>query len=271
MAAITICSDFGAQKNKVSHCFHCFPIYLPWSDGAKMPWSLFSECWVSSQPFHSPLAPSSRDSLVLLCFLPSGRYHLYILRLLIFLPTVLILACGSATQYLHFSSVQSLSSVWLFANPWTSTCQASLSVTKSQSLLKLMSIELVMPIPWFCSNLSTLNYFSRFLTYQISSPFSSLSHELSSYKQVRQLYPLNIFSGSFLVKVSGSVPVCSFKAFQDWALICLFSFLTHYACLCPCTCHSALLTLPWICHSNLSAVSFGHIIRHVGLNPCPLP
>ena len=29
MAAVTICSDFGTQKNKVSHCFHCFPIYLP--------------------------------------------------------------------------------------------------------------------------------------------------------------------------------------------------------------------------------------------------
>ena len=28
MAAITIFSDFGAQKNKVSHCVHCFPIYL---------------------------------------------------------------------------------------------------------------------------------------------------------------------------------------------------------------------------------------------------
>ena len=28
MAAITIHSDFGAQKNKVSHCFHCFPFYL---------------------------------------------------------------------------------------------------------------------------------------------------------------------------------------------------------------------------------------------------
>ena len=27
MAAVTICSDFGAQKYKVSHCFHCFPIY----------------------------------------------------------------------------------------------------------------------------------------------------------------------------------------------------------------------------------------------------
>ena len=28
MAAVTICSDFGAQKNKSSHCFHCFPIDL---------------------------------------------------------------------------------------------------------------------------------------------------------------------------------------------------------------------------------------------------
>ena len=33
MAAITICSDFGAQKTKISHCFHCLTIYLPWNDG----------------------------------------------------------------------------------------------------------------------------------------------------------------------------------------------------------------------------------------------
>ena len=33
MAPVTICSDFGAQDNKICHCFHCFPIYLPWSDG----------------------------------------------------------------------------------------------------------------------------------------------------------------------------------------------------------------------------------------------
>jgi len=38
MAAITICSDFGAQENKVWHCFHCFPIYLVWSDGTGI-WS----------------------------------------------------------------------------------------------------------------------------------------------------------------------------------------------------------------------------------------
>ena len=29
MAAVTICSNFGAQEDKVCHCFHCFPIYLP--------------------------------------------------------------------------------------------------------------------------------------------------------------------------------------------------------------------------------------------------
>ena len=43
------------------------------------------------------------------------------------------------------SSVLSLSHIRLFATPWTVACQASLSITNSQSLLKLMSIELVMP------------------------------------------------------------------------------------------------------------------------------
>ena len=33
MAAVTIFSEFGAPQNKVFHCFHCFSIYLPWSDG----------------------------------------------------------------------------------------------------------------------------------------------------------------------------------------------------------------------------------------------
>ena len=43
------------------------------------------------------------------------------------------------------SSVESLSGVWLFATPWTTAHQASLFITDSQSLLKLMSIESVMP------------------------------------------------------------------------------------------------------------------------------
>ena len=42
-------------------------------------------------------------------------------------------------------TVQSLSHVQLFATPWTEACQASLSITNSQSLLKCMSIVLVMP------------------------------------------------------------------------------------------------------------------------------
>ena len=41
--------------------------------------------------------------------------------------------------------MQLLSHVRLFATPWTAACQASLSITNSQSLLKLMSIESVMP------------------------------------------------------------------------------------------------------------------------------
>ena len=44
-----------------------------------------------------------------------------------------------------FSSVQSLSRVRLFATPWTTACQASLSITTSRSLLKLMPTESVIP------------------------------------------------------------------------------------------------------------------------------
>ena len=44
-----------------------------------------------------------------------------------------------------FSSVQLLSRVWLFVTPWTAACQDSLSITNSWSLLKLVSIESMMP------------------------------------------------------------------------------------------------------------------------------
>ena len=45
----------------------------------------------------------------------------------------------------EFSSIQSFRHVWLFMTPWTAALQVSLSVTNSQSLLKLMSVESVMP------------------------------------------------------------------------------------------------------------------------------
>ena len=57
------------------------------------------------------------------------------------------LLIGSEIWYYSvlLSSVLSLSRIWLFATPWTAARQASLSSTVSQSLLKLMSIESVMP------------------------------------------------------------------------------------------------------------------------------
>ena len=51
--------------------------------------------------------------------------------------------------FYQFSSIQSLSCVWLFATPWTAAHQASLPITNSWSLFKSISIELVMP----CSHL----------------------------------------------------------------------------------------------------------------------
>ena len=58
MAAVTICSDFGTPKNKVCHCF---PIYLPWSDGtvsgAMLSITDKMEAWpqtLFSSPRHSP-------------------------------------------------------------------------------------------------------------------------------------------------------------------------------------------------------------------------
>ena len=64
----------------------------------------------------------------------------------LFPPVLLRLVCFCITgQSVQLSSVQSLSRVQLSVTPWTVACQASLSITNSWSLLKLMSIESVMP------------------------------------------------------------------------------------------------------------------------------
>ena len=55
------------------------------------------------------------------------------------------ISCWKALDFVPSCSVQSLSHVRLFATPWTAPCQASLSIPNSRSLLKLMSIESVMP------------------------------------------------------------------------------------------------------------------------------
>ena len=67
VAAVTICSDSGSQENKICHCFHFFPFYLPWSDRADPIMLVF---WVLSFKlvFSLSFSPSSRGSLVSLCF-----------------------------------------------------------------------------------------------------------------------------------------------------------------------------------------------------------
>ena len=70
-------------------------------------------------------------------------------------------------------SVQSLSHIWLFATPWTAAHKASLSITNSQSLLRLMSIESVMPSNYIVPFFSCFQSFSESGSFQMSQFFAS--------------------------------------------------------------------------------------------------
>ena len=110
---------------------------------------------------------------------------------------VLVSAVQWSESAIQFSSVQSLSCIWLFATPGTAARQASLPIINSWSLLKLMSVESVMP-----SNLSSSVI-----------PFSSYvqSFPASGY------FPMNQFfsSGSQNIGVSASALVLPMNI-QDW-------------------------------------------------------
>ena len=67
-------------------------------------------------------------------------FYYFIVAMFIFMSS-----CISSNNILQFSSVQALSRVWLFVTPWIAARQASLSITNSWSLLKLMPIESMMP------------------------------------------------------------------------------------------------------------------------------
>ena len=101
--------------------------------------------------------------------------------------------------YIHtdLQSVQSLSCVQISATPWTAPCQASLSITNSWSLLKLMSIESVMP--------------SNHLI--LCSPFSSCRQSFPA----SGTFPMNQFftSGGQSIGVSASTSVLPMNI-QDW-------------------------------------------------------
>ena len=118
MAAVTICSDFGAPKNKVSHCFHCFAIYLPRSDGTRCHdlsfWMLSFKPAFSLSPF-TLIKRLFRSSSLSAMRVVSSTYQ----RLLIFLPTVLIPACASfSLAFLMMYSAKKLNIQGDNIQPW---------------------------------------------------------------------------------------------------------------------------------------------------------
>ena len=83
MAADTVRSDFGAQENKICHCFYLFPFYLPWSDGIGF---LDLSFWMLSfKPTFSPSSFTSIKRLFILFFwfLFIFIYYYYYFRLII--------------------------------------------------------------------------------------------------------------------------------------------------------------------------------------------
>ena len=104
----------------------------------------------------------------------------------------------------QFSSVQSLSRVWLFVTPWTAARQASLSITNSQNLPKLKSIESVMPSSYLILCLPLLLLPSIFLSIRVFSNESALRIRWPKY-----------WSFSFNISPSNEHPrLISFR--MDW-------------------------------------------------------
>ena len=139
MAAVTICSDFGAQKNKVCYCFHCFPIYFPWSDGTRCHDLHFlnvefkSTFSLSSFTFIKKLFSSSLSDIRVV----SSAY----LRLLMFLLAILIPAYASSSPaFLMMYSVYKLNYQNGNTQPWR-TFFSQLGT----SLLFLVQFYLLLP------------------------------------------------------------------------------------------------------------------------------
>ena len=104
--------------------------------------------------------------------------------------------------FTDISSVQSLSRVWLFTTPWTAARQASLSITNSRSLLKLMSIESVMPSNHlvFCHPLLLLP--SIYPSIRVFSNGSALHTRWPKYWSVSfSISPSNEYSGLIFFRV----------------------------------------------------------------------
>ena len=135
-----------------------------------------------------------------------------------------------------FSSVQSLSHVWLFVIPWITAHQASLSITNSQSLLKFLPIESVMPSNhlFFCRPLFLL------------APIPPSNRVFSNESTLRMRWP-KVWSFSFSISPSNEHPgLISFR--MDWLDLLavqgtLKSLLQHHSSKASIFPHSAFFTV----------------------------
>ena len=142
-------------------------------------------------------------------------------------------------QLCAFSSVQSLSRVRLLATSWTAACWASLSITSSQSLPKLMSIELVMPSnhPILCRPLLLLP--SIFPSIRVFSNDSDLQIRWPKYWSFSfNISPSNVHPGliSFrmhsldLLAVPESSPTPQFRSISSLVLSFLYILTLTSVC-----------------------------------------
>ena len=125
-------------------------------------------------------------------------------------------SCSDGWGHAQFSSVQSLSCVRLFARPWIAACQASLSITNSLSLLKLMSIESVMPSNHLILGHPLLHLPSVFLSIRVFSNELALRIRWPKYWSFSfSISPSNEYPGLILFRVDWFWSPCSPRDSQE--------------------------------------------------------
>ena len=172
------------------------------------------------------------------------------------LPAMLSLHVVDHRNWPQFSSYQSLSHVLLFATTWTTACQASLSITNSRNLLKLMSIELVMPSNHLILCRPLLLLPSIFPSIRVFSNESALPIRCPNY-------------WSFSFNMSFQWGPVSFR--MDWLDLLavqgtLRSLLQHHSSKASILCHSAFFTVqlshPYMTTGKTTCISITQEISH---------
>ena len=158
MAAVTICSDFGAPQNKVWHCFHCFPIYFPWPDAMifvfwmlsfKPAFSLSSFTFVK-RLFSSSSLSAIRGSNTTLTLCKIGTSKPREVDFTLGLQRVWCI-CDGGESHCHRSCLLShllpLQETWVFLTAPLVVVSRNASIPKPRSLKASFGMKWVLSIP----------------------------------------------------------------------------------------------------------------------------